>query len=334
MSCERLGARRWGISQTHWCCASAYLQNNASRFTLRHTHSLHKTVDSGMQQAGAEELGGTWYQPSLLFTHVASYNNMTWSILAPPRSPLRNMAEITAGASTFWLCLGLTPSISGCCQYFVSVYSVPRLTKDMLLKCALNILTTPPCTRGLALQKSTTLAVSFARSILDSVVGNVLTFVSIAAMLRRRIISKANLFWPISLRMNHKHACGVHLRHPIGTRSLCLFAAPCHHSSRSPCPGAACARSLRAGHHQFIAKARVIRLRTCHPGVRLSVLQLMQLLLVCSSSNAIKTDQNCLGFQKTFFMSFWGLDDMKQLHRPLSALNMVVRGMFISFKPK
>jgi hypothetical protein len=135
------------------------------------------------------------------------------------------------------------------------------------------------------------------------------------------------------IRINHKHACGVHLRHPIGTRSLCLFAAPCHHSSRSLCPGGACARSLRASHHQFIAKAKVIRLRTCHPGVRLSVLQLMQLLLVCSSSNAIKTDQNCLGFQKTFFMSFWGLDDIKQLHRPLSALNMVVRGMFISFKP-
>jgi len=84
MSCERLGARRRGISQTHWCCASAHLQNNASRFIHKRTHSLHKTVDSGMQQAGAEELGGAWYQPSLLSTHVASYNNMRWSILAPP----------------------------------------------------------------------------------------------------------------------------------------------------------------------------------------------------------------------------------------------------------
>jgi len=50
-----------------------------------------------------------------------------------------------------------------------------------------------------ALQKSTTLAVSFARSVLDSVVGNVPTFVSISAVLRRRIISKANLFQPTSV---------------------------------------------------------------------------------------------------------------------------------------
>jgi len=57
-----------------------------------------------MQKEGTAELGVTLSMVPAKGTVnalVNSYNNITWSIVTPPSSPLQNMAEITAGANLF-----------------------------------------------------------------------------------------------------------------------------------------------------------------------------------------------------------------------------------------
>jgi len=105
-------------------------------FTPRHTLACIK--------GNSVDVDVKLYQPSLLSMHVKLYSAISCSIVAPPSSPLRNMVEITEDSSTFWLCLRLIPGVSGCCQYFVLVYSDPRWPNDMLAKYFLNMLAVVP----------------------------------------------------------------------------------------------------------------------------------------------------------------------------------------------
>ena len=75
------------------------------------------------------DLGVRSYQPRALSTHVKSYSNITCSIVGLSSSPLLNMVEVTKAASTFQLCLSLTPGISGCFEYLV--YSAMYICKYM-----------------------------------------------------------------------------------------------------------------------------------------------------------------------------------------------------------
>jgi len=170
--------------------------------TQTHTHITRSIL--ACIKWGTVDLGVRSYQPSVLSMHVKPYSTITCSIVAPP-SPLWNMVEIAEGASTFQLCLRLIPGISCCCQYLVSVYSDPKWPNDMLAKCSLSMLATRSWARGSVLQKSTTLAVSFARTALDSAAGKVLTSISISAGLRCRMISVAN--WRRLTPVNRAYLC-------------------------------------------------------------------------------------------------------------------------------
>jgi len=127
------------------------------------------------------------------------------------------MAEITAGASTFQLCLSPTPGISGC-------------------RCSV-------------LQNSTTFAMSLAAaySTLDSTAGRMLTSESISAVLRCRIMSLVNWRWPT--------ACGLfapappHL-HPWSASSYRLQARRCR-CAHSACWSAPDRAGQRQGPNTF-----------------------------------------------------------------------------------
>ena len=189
MWCEQLGARR---RDTHSSCDTASLAHTlCKKWTTLHTQTHTLACIKG----NTVDVGVKLYQPSLLSMHVKLYSAISCSIVAPPSSPLRNMVEIAEDSSTFWLCLRLIPGVSGCCQYFVLVYSDPRWPNDMLAKYFLNMLAVVPWAHGLALQKSTTLAVSFTWSALDSAAGKVFTSLSISAGLRCRICKSTTVKW-------------------------------------------------------------------------------------------------------------------------------------------
>jgi len=263
-------ARWWrDLPHTHRSCDSAHLHKNVPLFIQTHTHTSQSPlwhakrrycgvgcdIEHGTSQGHCQRTGQLVQQYHLVHSHTA-------------QQPAPEHGRDNCGRQHISVVLAPDPWDLGLLP--VSVSSVPRWHKDKML---FEHAPYPVVSLLLGAPEFYNVCCVLGAQHLGFAVGKVLTSVSISVALQNHFLGKLAVahFSRQVILVHHKHVDGAHLRHPICALGLHILAA-----GR---PGAADARSLRAGQHQIVAEAGVLAVRTCHHGVRQGRSLLMLLLL-------------------------------------------------------